>query len=93
MLVQVLEMIKTTGHLIVVEGVETEARLDLLRATGIAHYVQGYEISRPLGIDEFIAFLGRDKIAPRCGLADPRIRFTGQTGRRNGRPCSWPESR
>ena len=66
MLVQVLEMIKTTGHLIVVEGVETEARLDLLRATGIVDCVQGYEISRPLGIDEFVAFLGRDKIALRA---------------------------
>lgn len=66
MLVQVLEMIKTTGHLIVVEGVATEARLDLLRATGIVDCVQGYEISRPLGIDEFVAFLGRDKIALRA---------------------------
>ena len=66
MLVQVLEMIKTTGHLIVVEGVETEARLNLLRATGIVDCVQGYEISRPLGIDEFVAFLGRDKIALRA---------------------------
>jgi sensor c-di-GMP phosphodiesterase-like protein len=66
MLVQVLEMIKTTGHLIVVEGVETQARLDLMRATGIVDCVQGYEISRPLSIDEFVAFLGRDKIAPRA---------------------------
>jgi hypothetical protein len=31
MLVQVLEMVRTSGRLIVVEGVETEARLNLLR--------------------------------------------------------------
>ncbi len=57
MLVQVIDMIKTSGHLIVVEGVETEARLNLLRSTGVVDYVQGYVLSRPLGIDEFVAFL------------------------------------
>lgn len=58
MLVQVLEMIRTSGRLIVVEGVETEARLNLLRSTGIVDCVQGYVVSRPLGIDEFVALLG-----------------------------------
>jgi hypothetical protein len=57
MLVQVIDMIKTSGHLIVVEGVETEARLNLLRSTGVVDYVQRYVLSRPLGIDEFVAFL------------------------------------
>jgi sensor c-di-GMP phosphodiesterase-like protein len=57
MLVQVIDMIKTSGHLIVVEGVETEARLNLLRSTGVVDYVQGYVLSRPLGIDELVAFL------------------------------------
>jgi len=66
MLVQVLEMIKTSGHLIVVEGVETEARLNLLRSNGIADCVQGYVIARPLGIDEFAAFLGSDGTAWRA---------------------------
>ena len=60
MLVQVLEMIKTSGRMIVVEGDETEARLNLLRSIGIVDGVQGYVISRPLGIDQFIAFLGKD---------------------------------
>ena len=57
MLLQVIDMIKTSGHLIVVEGVETEARLNLLRSTGVVDYIQGYAVSRPVGIDEFIAFL------------------------------------
>lgn len=57
MLVQVLDMIQTSGHLIVVEGVETEARLNLLRATGVVDYIQGYVVWRPVGIDEFVAFL------------------------------------
>jgi sensor c-di-GMP phosphodiesterase-like protein len=66
MLVQVLEMIKTSGRLIVVEGVETEDRLNLLRSIGIVDCVQGYVISRPLGIDEFITFLGKDETAWRA---------------------------
>jgi EAL domain-containing protein (putative c-di-GMP-specific phosphodiesterase class I) len=66
MLVQVLEMIKTSGRLIVVEGVETEARLNLLRSIGIVDCVQGYVISRPLGIDEFVTFLGKDGTAWRA---------------------------
>ena len=66
MLVQVLEMIKTSGRMIVVEGVETEARLNLLRSIGIVDGVQGYVISRPLGIDQFIAFLGKDTTAWRA---------------------------
>jgi EAL domain-containing protein (putative c-di-GMP-specific phosphodiesterase class I) len=62
-LVQVIEMIKTSGRVIVVEGVETLARLNLLRSTGMVDYVQGYVIARPLGIDEFVAFLARGRAA------------------------------
>jgi sensor c-di-GMP phosphodiesterase-like protein len=57
MLVQVLEMINTVGSVVIIEGVETEARLNLLRSTGLADYVQGYAISRPLSIGDFTAFL------------------------------------
>ena len=63
MLVQVLDMIATSEHSIVVEGVETEARLNLLRSTGVVDCVQGYVISRPLGIDELVALLGKDGMA------------------------------
>lgn len=58
MLVQIIEMIKTSGRVIIVEGVETMARLSLLRSTGSVDLVQGYAISRPLQIDELRAFLG-----------------------------------
>jgi sensor c-di-GMP phosphodiesterase-like protein len=57
MLMQVLEMMKTSGHSIVIEGVETESQLDLLRAAGSVDYLQGYVIAPPLGISEFVRFL------------------------------------
>ena len=57
MLPHVLDIIKTSEHLIVVEGVETAARLDLLRSTSHIDYIQGYALSRPLSIDDFVAFL------------------------------------
>ena len=63
MLVQVVEMMRTCGRLIVIEGVETETRLDLLRATGHVDYVQGYVVSRPLGIQDFVRFLAKDGLA------------------------------
>jgi EAL domain-containing protein (putative c-di-GMP-specific phosphodiesterase class I) len=63
MLVQVIEIIKTTGRLIIVEGVETLARLNVLRATGLVDYVQGYVISRPLDINELTALLARGNAA------------------------------
>jgi sensor c-di-GMP phosphodiesterase-like protein len=63
MLVHVVEMIKTTGRAIIVEGVESQARLSLLRATGAVDYVQGYVVSRPLSIDELADFLARGRAA------------------------------
>jgi sensor c-di-GMP phosphodiesterase-like protein len=59
MLVQVIEMIKAAGRVIIVEGVETAARLNLLRSTGSVDLVQGYVISRPLEINDLAAFLAR----------------------------------
>jgi sensor c-di-GMP phosphodiesterase-like protein len=63
MLVQVIEMIKTSGRLIIVEGVETLARLALLRSTGMVDCVQGYVIAPPLAIDELAALLARGNAA------------------------------
>ena len=57
MLVQVLEMIKTSGRPIIVEGVETHARLQLLRATGMVDCIQGYVVSRPIGVEELVVLL------------------------------------
>ena len=59
MLVQVIEIIKTSGRAIIVEGVETIGCLNLLRSTGLVDYVQGYVIARPLSINELGAFLRR----------------------------------
>ena len=97
MLVQVIDMIKTSGHLIVVEGVETEARLNLLRSTGVVDYVQGYVLSRPLGIEEFIAFLrmhgmtggrvtaiGREALANWPYFASSSFTFAASCGSENG---------
>jgi sensor c-di-GMP phosphodiesterase-like protein len=57
MLGHILELIKTSERSIIVEGVETEARLNSLRASDTVDYIQGYVLSRPVSIDEFAAFL------------------------------------
>ncbi|MCC7251767.1 EAL domain-containing protein [Hyphomicrobium sp.] len=57
MLVHALEMIGSSGREIVVEGVETRDRLDLLIKTQRVAYAQGYLISRPLSIERLVAFL------------------------------------
>jgi EAL domain-containing protein (putative c-di-GMP-specific phosphodiesterase class I) len=82
MLVQVIEIIKTTGRLIIVEGVETLARLNVLRATGLVDYVQGYVISRPLDINELTALLARGK---RRGRSVRLPRRSALVQRRSGR--------
>jgi sensor c-di-GMP phosphodiesterase-like protein len=57
MLLQVIEMIRTSGHCIIVEGVETHARLKLLRDSGMVDWVQGYVIAPPLDIAAFVDLL------------------------------------
>ncbi|HYD15965.1 MAG TPA: EAL domain-containing protein [Hyphomicrobium sp.] len=57
MLVHALDMVASSGREIVVEGVETQERLDLLIETGRVAYAQGYLISRPLPIDRLARFL------------------------------------
>lgn len=57
MLVHALDMVGSSGREIVVEGVETQERLDLLVETQRVAYAQGYLISRPLPIDGLVAFL------------------------------------
>lgn len=57
MLVSTIEMIHATGHRLTVEGVESEARLRMLKATGHVDFVQGYLISRPIEINRFVMFL------------------------------------
>ena len=66
MLHHAIDMIQTTGRIIVIEGVETAERLALLRSMqGRIDYVQGYHIARPLDIAGFAAF-----IAPACQASE-----------------------
>ena len=61
MLVPALDMIASLGQEIVVEGVETQERLDLLVKSGCVGKVQGYLISRPVPIEQLAAFLKAHK--------------------------------
>lgn len=62
MLGNAIDMVHAAGHRITVEGVETEERLRMLKATGQVEYVQGYLISRPLDIARFVQFLGEQGV-------------------------------
>lgn len=57
MLLHTIEMIHSAGHRITVEGVESEERLQLIKATEQVDFIQGYLISRPIDIDRFVEFL------------------------------------
>lgn len=65
MLVHALDMVHTSGRAILVEGVESEERLELLRKTAQVDYVQGYFISRPLLINGFLEYLSEHAVATR----------------------------
>lgn len=64
MLHHAVGMVRSAGRKVVVEGVETAARLQQLREQADrVDYVQGYHISRPLDIDGFVAFVRERKAA------------------------------
>lgn len=69
MLDHAIDMVQASGRRIVVEGVESAARLAALKAGGKVHFAQGYHISRPLECEAFAAFLAargpRPKSRPR----------------------------
>jgi EAL domain-containing protein (putative c-di-GMP-specific phosphodiesterase class I) len=60
MLLHAIEMVDDAGRAIVVEGVETCERLELLRKTKRVDYVQGYFISRPVPIGQLAELIARD---------------------------------
>lgn len=62
MLVNAIDMIHAAGHRLTVEGVETEERLAMLRATGQVDFIQGYLVSRPLDIQRFVGLLLEQKL-------------------------------
>lgn len=61
MLPNVLGLVAAANHQIIVEGVETESRLEELRQTGYVDLVQGYYFSRPLDAGAFLAWLCENK--------------------------------
>lgn len=68
MLPNALSLLQHPGRVIVVEGVESEDRLAMLRATGHVDQVQGYLISRPLApsaLKEYLANHVSDLRMPR----------------------------
>lgn len=52
MLRDIIGLIRNRGHKILVEGVETEAQMELMREFRIDH-VQGYHVGRPVAPDKF----------------------------------------
>lgn len=64
MLVPALDMMGSTGRDIVVEGVESQDRLDLLLTIPHVTCAQGYHISRPLSINDLAVFLANRDSAP-----------------------------
>jgi sensor c-di-GMP phosphodiesterase-like protein len=67
MLVHALDMIASSGREIVVEGVETRDRLELLIECGRVAYAQGYLIARPMPIERLNDFLAQHD--PKAALA------------------------
>ena len=55
-----VRMIKQMGRKVLVEGIETEAQLSLLREVGV-DYLQGFYFSRPLPKEEFLEILAQEK--------------------------------
>ncbi|KRA95109.1 hypothetical protein ASD83_20045 [Devosia sp. Root685] len=70
MLDHAIDMVQDSGRKVVVEGVETAARLAALKACGKVHVAQGYHISRPLDRDGFARFIAER--GPRPG-SRPRL--------------------
>jgi sensor c-di-GMP phosphodiesterase-like protein len=65
MIEHAIDIVKTSGHSIVVEGVESLERLELLDRSKQVDYVQGYLLSRPLSIDALAQFLVSHAEPPR----------------------------
>lgn len=70
MLDHAIDMVQDSGRRVVVEGVETAARLAALKACGKVHFAQGYYISRPLDRDAFARFIAERGPRP---SARPRL--------------------
>ncbi len=54
MFLKVIELLKTTGKPLIVEGVEDLGKLSELSKNGLARYAQGYCIGKPMPVDAFV---------------------------------------
>lgn len=84
MLGHAIDMIRTTGRTMVVEGIETPERLAMLRAAAArGDRAQGYHIARPLDAEAFASFLIRNaaEIAAAARGEEPKL-ITGVDFRR-----------
>lgn len=57
MLEHAIDLVASSGRLLVVEGVETADRMEALRRSGKVDFLQGYFISRPLPLEAFERYL------------------------------------
>ncbi len=64
----IVQLGKTLGHEVVVEGVESEAQAALFKAMG-CDLLQGFHLSRPLPEHELMAWLRGSDASPRDGVA------------------------
>ena len=53
---QITSLIKQMGRKILVEGIETQEHIDLLREVGV-DYLQGFYLAKPMPKDEFLALI------------------------------------
>jgi len=71
MLNHAIELVRASGRALVVEGVETKARLEALKAGGRADFAQGYGIARPMKIDDLARFFA--EAGTRSGDTPPLV--------------------
>lgn len=57
MLPRALELVGSAGHRVVVEGVETAERFEMLKKNRHATFAQGYFIARPMPVKALVTFL------------------------------------
>ena len=59
----IVDLGHSLGMSVIAEGVETDGQLESIKALGCDSY-QGFLYSRPLPVEQFVALLGRDRLAP-----------------------------
>ena len=64
MFIKVIELLKTTGKPLVIEGIEDIGKIGMLLERDLARYAQGYSIGRPMPIEAFIERLKAPHLPP-----------------------------